>query len=131
MAVSRNQDEPMYILEESWVPVWSHAVRRLWISEIGERILLLTDYEWICCTGSGKGGIIDSHLRSAKFLGKHFTLHHLFFFLTLTKPLCENEMLTPTSSSNPWCFFFLWSSMACLSSKTPFTVLMCGMKDTR
>ena len=62
VAVPRNKDDSMYVLEEMRIPIGSFAVGRLWVIEIGERILLLTGYEGICCTGSGKGGIIDPHL---------------------------------------------------------------------
>jgi hypothetical protein len=74
VAVPRNQDDSMYILEESWIPVWSFAVGRLWVPEIGERILLLTDYEGICCTQSSKRGIIDPQLKKRIFMSKHFSL---------------------------------------------------------
>jgi hypothetical protein len=59
VVVPRNQDDSMYVLEEMWIPVGSCAVGRLWVSEIGECIFLLTDYEGIRCTAGGKGGIID------------------------------------------------------------------------
>ena len=47
VAVPRNQDDSMQILEEIWIPVGSGAIGRLWVSEIGECILLLTNYEGI------------------------------------------------------------------------------------
>ena len=63
VTVPRNQDDSMYILEEMFIPVWSFAVGRLWVPEIGERILLLTDYEGISFTESSKRGIIDPQLK--------------------------------------------------------------------
>jgi hypothetical protein len=64
VAVPRNQDDSMYFfLEEMSIPVRSFPVGRLWVSEIVERILLLTDYEGILWTRSGKGGIIDPQLK--------------------------------------------------------------------
>ena len=63
VAVPRNQDDSMYVLEEMRIPVRSFPVSRLWVSEIVERITLLTDYERIRYTGSGKGGIIDPQLK--------------------------------------------------------------------
>ena len=63
VAVPRNQDDSMQILEETWIPVGSFAIGRLWVPEIGECILLLTDYEGIFCTGSSERRIIDPQLK--------------------------------------------------------------------
>ena len=47
VAVPRNEDDSVYILEEMWIPGGSFAISGRWVSEIGERILLLTAYEGI------------------------------------------------------------------------------------
>ena len=60
----------------------SFAVSRRWVSEIFERILLLTGYEGICCTVSSKRDIIDPHLKweGVFFFGKRLLLHYLIHF---------------------------------------------------
>ena len=42
VAVPRNQDDSMQILEELWFPVESFAIVQFWVSEIFECIFLLT-----------------------------------------------------------------------------------------
>ena len=63
VTVSRNKDDTMQILKEMSIPGWSFAIGRLWVSEIGDRILLLTDYEGIFCTASSKRGVVDPQLK--------------------------------------------------------------------
>ena len=66
VAVPRNQDDSMQILEEMWIPVGSCAIGRLWVPESGDRTCLLTEYEGIWCTGSSKRGIIDPQLNETE-----------------------------------------------------------------
>jgi len=63
MAVSRDQDDTVYILEEMFIPIRSHLVALEWVPKLVDRILLLTDQEGVCYATNSKRRVINPQLK--------------------------------------------------------------------